>query len=125
MVVVGIGWLDDLGGARPTFAGDLNLDVGVRAEVMEPRRRTIGAAVGGHDKVILAVACVDEAVRPGRARATASGSEQQGRDTDHTMSNPPVASLIELVVDSEDLACDAHTTQTIGRPVHRATQRAR
>src|SRR4029077_7793605 len=89
--------------------------------VMEPRWRPIGAAVGRDAEIIVAVAGVDEAVRPGRARATTSSSEQQGRDADHPMPNAPVGSLIELLVDLEDLARDAHTTQPIERPAHRPT----
>src|SRR5207253_3667679 len=66
-VVVGIRRLEDPRCALPSLACDLNLDVGVGSEVVEPRWRAIGAPVGGDHEVVVAVAGVDEAVCPGRA----------------------------------------------------------
>ena len=58
--------------------------------------------------MVVAVARVDEAVGPGRARAPAGRPEQQGGDADHAVADAPVGSLVELLVEAEDLARDAH-----------------
>ena len=79
-----------------------------RAEVVQPRRRSVGAAVGGDHEVCVTVARVDEAVGPGRARAAAGRPEQQGRDADHAVPDAPVGPLVELLVEAEYLARDAH-----------------
>ena len=53
-----------LAGARGlALAADLDLHVGVGAEVEEPAGVVVGAADGGHDDVVRAVARIDEAVR--------------------------------------------------------------
>src|SRR5437867_4285135 len=57
---------------------DLNLDVRVGVEVEIPRGVLRGPTFGGDDQVVVAVAAVDQRVKPTLARAPARRCEDQG-----------------------------------------------
>src|SRR5437763_5409755 len=59
------------------LAADLDLHVGVGAEVEEPAGVVVGSADGGHDDVVRAVARIDAAVRANGAWAAAGGAERR------------------------------------------------
>ncbi|MEA2144876.1 MAG: hypothetical protein QOG59_463 [Solirubrobacteraceae bacterium] len=95
-------------GPPSTLTGNLNLHVRVGSQVVKPRRRAIGAPVGGDHKVSVTVLCVRKAVRPGQARATTGTAQQQGWDANHAMPNAPIRAYVQLLVETEKVARDAH-----------------
>src|SRR5947209_16762291 len=101
-VVVGIAAFDDAGASRPALPTDLYLHLGVSAQVVEPGRRLVGATCGGDDEVIVAVARVDEGIRAGHSGASARRTQEEGGHADHGMTDPPVASHIDLLMEAKD-----------------------
>jgi hypothetical protein len=78
-------------------------------EVEQPGRRLVGAAFGGDDKIVGAVAGVDEAIGPNDTGAASGGPQQQGRHAEQPMPDPSIGCLVELLVDSKDVAKEAHS----------------
>src|SRR5438132_1962100 len=109
-LVIRIGRTEHPGRALPALAADLDLNVRVRPEVVEPGRMSVGTAVRRDHEVVVAVAGVDESVGSSRARASPDGPEQQGRDADHAMSDASAGSLIELFVQTQELSGEAHAS---------------
>lgn len=99
-----VGRHDDSGCAVSALAPDLNLYVWIRSEVVQPRRVTFSATTGCDHEIIVAVACVDQAVSSSRARATPGRAQQEGGNADYAVTKTPVGSFVELLMNAQDLA---------------------
>src|SRR5205814_4659518 len=101
---------------------DLDLHVRLLAQVEVPARRLVGAAVRRNDEVVATVARIHERVRPLGARAAADRAQEQRRHADHLVPDPPAAALVDRLVDTKHLRCDAHlAVLSTWRPFHITT----
>ena len=89
---------------------------GVGLQVVQPRRRSVRAAVRGHDQIVVTVPRVDEPVRALLARAAAGRAQQQRRNAEHLVPDPAVGRDVELLVDTKDLRRDAHVRELMRQP---------
>jgi hypothetical protein len=113
-VVAGVRRLDDSGRGPSTLAPNLNLHVRLRSRVVQPPRRAIRAAIGGDDEVVVAVAGVNQAVGPRCARAATRRAKQERGDANHPVPEPPVGSLVQLLMYAQYLTGETHDTQHMG-----------
>lgn len=113
-LVAGIRRGDDCGRGPSTLPPNLNLDIWVRPDVVQPRRRAIGATIRGDDKVRVAVPGVNQAVGSSCTGSTTRRAKQERRNTNHPMAEPSVGSLVQLLMDAKHLTREAHDIAAYG-----------
>ncbi|MBE1465132.1 hypothetical protein H4W33_004144 [Kibdelosporangium phytohabitans] len=91
---------------RSPVTPDLDLAVGVGADVVRPRRSLGATTVGRHHEIRLAFAGVDERAGALLTGAAADRAQQQSRCALELVPQPPVGTLVDPVVGADHRLLD-------------------